>query len=178
MINTTCNLQEKEGTWKRKNTEAKWLARCAGERKKRKEGKNEMIEYSTDGWVTCLNNQILLFMWSKLLHAAMGHMQKLNDKLMGFCVCASKNSKGSYADVHAVCLVIFATSLKLILGLFFFPFLFFYFIFACRSLSLSKLHRNNERERGKGLVSEMVLVVLKQSLLGYSLLLYLLHREQ
>lgn len=26
----------------------------------------------------CLNNQILLFMWSKLLHTATGHVQKLN----------------------------------------------------------------------------------------------------
>lgn len=79
----------------------------SGQREKRKD---EWVE-TAESLGFCLNNQILLFMWSKLLRSATGHVEKLNDckedgdKLMDFCEGAWKHSEGSCVDACACCLL-------------------------------------------------------------------------
>lgn len=90
-------------------------------------------------------------MWSKLLHTATGHVQKLNDckeseRQANGTGSARQHSEGSYVDMHTVYLVTFATSSWLIIGLFSF---FLFFCFACGLVILSKKQRGNKRERAK-----------------------------
>lgn len=61
--------KESKDCWKME----KWMS--AGQREKRKD---EWVE-TAESLGFCLNNQILLFMWSKLLRSATGHVEKLND---------------------------------------------------------------------------------------------------
>lgn len=61
--------KESKDCWKME----KWMR--AGQREKRKD---EWVE-TAESLGFCLNNQILLFMWSKLLRSATGHVEKLND---------------------------------------------------------------------------------------------------
>lgn len=56
------------------------LLSCRGKEKENRRRDEVMNTVETaESLGFSLNNQILLFMWSKLLHTAMGHVQKLND---------------------------------------------------------------------------------------------------
>lgn len=94
--------------------------------KERRERKDEWVE-TAESLGFCLNNQILLFMWSKLLHIATGHVQKLNDckerewQANGLTQeCNGALRKALWMDVYVVYLVTFEPSLWHIIELFFF----------------------------------------------------------
>ena len=118
-------IKEKD---QKKKENMEWRLSCwipMKERKRVKEEDDRIPKRQLSHIASVWNNQMVLFMWSRLHHAATGHVQQLN-----YCKASEWQANGLLweceepprGEMHAcVYFVTFATSSRLIFGLFSFP---------------------------------------------------------